>query len=56
VSFREAPWGRLYEVVVPVEGLNGRTRRVITVWLVASAGDPPRYVTGYAVEPPPDAL
>jgi hypothetical protein len=49
---RDTPWGRLYEVVVPIEGLNGRTRRVMTVWLVASAGDAPRFVTGYVVEPP----
>jgi hypothetical protein len=33
------PWGSTYEVVVPIEGLNGQTRRVMTVWLVASPGD-----------------
>jgi hypothetical protein len=50
-AVREAPWGRLYEVVVPIEGLNDRTRRVMTVWLVES-DDPLRFVTGYVVEPP----
>jgi hypothetical protein len=54
-TVRETPWGRLYEVVVSIEGLNDQTRRVMTVWLVASVGDPPRFVTGYVVEPPPNA-
>ena len=52
---RETPWGRLYEAVIPVEGLNGETRRVMTVWLVASTGEPPRFVTGYVVELPAGA-
>jgi hypothetical protein len=43
---------RVGSVTVPIEGLNGRTRRVMTVWLVASAGDPSRFVTGYVVGPP----
>ena len=51
-AVRDTPWGRLYEVAAPVQGLNGRTRRVMTVWLVARAGEPPRFVTGYVVEPP----
>lgn len=54
-AVRDTPWGRLYEAAVPVEGLNGQTRRVMTVWLVASAGDSPRFVTGYVLDPPLDA-
>jgi filamentous hemagglutinin len=54
-SIRETPWGRLYEVVVPIEGLNGQTRRVMTVWLVPPAHEPPRFVTGYVVDPARDA-
>ena len=50
-SVRETAWGRLYEAVVPVEGLNGETGRVMTVWLVESEGEPPRFVTGYVAEP-----
>lgn len=55
VSVRETPWGRLYEAIIPVEGLNGQTRRVMTVWLVASGGEAPRFVTGYVVDSPRDA-
>jgi hypothetical protein len=51
-AVNETLWGRLYEIVVSIEGLNGQTRRVMTVWLIASAGEPPRFVTGYVVEPP----
>jgi hypothetical protein len=54
-AVRETPWGRLYEAVIPVEGLNGQTRRVMTVWLLASPDERPRFVTGYVVDPTPDA-
>lgn len=41
---RVTPFGRLYEVVVLVDGLNGATSPVATVWLVD--GDlPPRLVS-----------
>ncbi len=50
-STRETPYGRLYEVVLPIEGPNGQTRRIMTVWLVRGADEPPRLVTGYVVEP-----
>jgi filamentous hemagglutinin len=53
-SVRETQLGRLYEALVPVEGLNGQTRRVMTVWLVAP-GEPPRFVTGYVADWPRDA-
>ena len=54
-SVRDTPWGRLYEAVVRVVGLNGQTRRVMTVWLVPPAEEPPRFVTGYVVDPGGDA-
>lgn len=50
-SVRTTPWGGLYEVVVAVDGLNGETRRVMTVWLVAGE-EPPRLVTGYVADEP----
>ena len=41
---RITPHGVLYDVVVLIDGLNGATQRVATIWLVA--GDrPPRLVT-----------
>lgn len=41
---RISPHGVLYDVVVLVDGLNGATQRVATIWLVA--GDrPPRLVS-----------
>ena len=51
---RETPWGSLYEVVVAVDGLNGQTRQVMTVLLVAG-DDPPRLVTAYVAEEPASA-
>ena len=53
-TVRETPWGRLSEVVLPVEGLNGQTRRVVTVWLVAD-DQPPRLVTAYVGDEPAGA-
>jgi len=44
-SVRQTSWGRLYEVIVPVVGRNGRTCDVMTVWLVVAEGDSPRFVT-----------
>jgi hypothetical protein len=41
---RITPHGVLYDVLVLVDGLNGATQRVATMWLVA--GDwPPRLVS-----------
>ena len=53
-SVRETPWGRLYEVVVAVSGLNGERHRVMTVWLVAGE-EPPRLVTAYVADEPAGA-
>jgi filamentous hemagglutinin len=53
-STRETSWGSLYEVVVAVDGLNGQTRQVATVWLVAG-DEPPRLVTAYVADEPADA-
>ena len=46
-SVRQTRWGSRYEVAFAVEGLNGLTRQVLTVWLVES-DEPPRLVTGIA--------
>ncbi len=54
-SARDTPWGRVCEAIIPVEGLNGKTRRVMTVWLVPPLNEPPRFVTGYVVDPARDA-
>ena len=53
-SVRETPWGALYELVLPVDGRNDQTRRVVTVWLVAGA-EPPRLVTAYVADEPAGA-
>lgn len=54
-SVRETPWRDLYEMVLPVDGLNGQTRRVMTAWLVATDDDPPRLVTAYVLDVPAGA-
>lgn len=51
---RETPWGGLYEVVLAFEGLNGQTRRVVTIWLVAG-DEAPRLVTAYVADEPTGA-
>ena len=43
---RITPFGVLYELVVLVDGLNGSTHPVATVWLVAD-GRAPRLVTSW---------
>jgi hypothetical protein len=53
-SVRETPWGGLCELVLSVDGLNGQTRRVMTVWL-AVGGEPPRLVTAYVADEPAGA-
>jgi hypothetical protein len=52
VCGRETPWGDLYEAVVDVDGLNGETHPVMTVWLVEPGDDPPRLVTAYVADEP----
>lgn len=54
-TVHKTPWGDLYEVIVPVDGLNGQTRYVMTVWLVATDDGPPRLVTAYVVDEPAGA-
>jgi hypothetical protein len=53
-SLRGTPWGRLYEVVLAVDGLNDQTRRVMTAWFVAG-DEPPRLVTAYVADEPAGA-
>jgi uncharacterized protein DUF6883 len=54
-SVRETRWGALYEVTILVEGLNGQTRQVMTVWLVAADQTNPRLVTAYVAGAAPGA-
>lgn len=46
---RETAWGSLYEIVAAVDGLNGQTRRIMTVWLVTGE-EPPHLVTAYVAD------
>jgi hypothetical protein len=41
---RITPFGVLYEIVVLVDGLNGATSPVVTIWLV-KGGRPPQLVS-----------
>lgn len=49
-STRITPFGVAYEVVVPVDGLNGATQPVVTTWIVA--GDSPPRLTSTWVDIP----
>lgn len=53
-SVQETPWGRLYELVLTVDGRNGQTRRVVTIWLAAGE-ETPRLVTAYVADEPTGA-
>jgi hypothetical protein len=39
-STRITPFGTAYEVIVMIDGLNGRTLPVVTTWMVASTAAP----------------
>ena len=41
---RMTPFGVMYEIVIPVDGLNGATQPVVTIWIVEADG-PPRLVS-----------
>jgi uncharacterized protein len=43
---RVTAFGVLYEVLLPVDGLNGATHPVMTVWMVEDAA-PPRLVSAW---------
>lgn len=43
-GMRVTPFGVTYEVVVAVDGLNGATHPVVTIWTVET-DDPPRLVS-----------
>ncbi len=38
------PFGVVYDIVLSVDGLNGATRAVMTIWMV-EAGSSPRLVS-----------
>jgi hypothetical protein len=42
-----APYGERYEVVLPIAGLNGQTKEVLTAWIVETGSDFPKLVTTY---------
>jgi hypothetical protein len=44
-------YGVLYEVPIPVEGLNGASHEVITGWIVAGENPAPRLTTAYVNVP-----
>ena len=47
-AIRLEPWGRLYEVRMTIDGLNGESHRVLTAW--ALEGDkPPSLATLYVL-------
>jgi hypothetical protein len=49
-STRITPFGAAYEVVVPIDGLNGATLPVVTTWIVE--GDAPPRLTSTWVDIP----
>ena len=50
-TVRVISWGTLCEVPILVEGLNGETHEVTTVWIVERDDDPPKLVTTYVNVP-----
>jgi hypothetical protein len=49
-STRITPFGIAYDVVVPIDGLNGATHPVVTTWIVT--GDAPPRLTSTWVDIP----
>ena len=49
-AVRSGPFGLVYEIVVPVDGLNGVRASVTTAWEVRG-DEPPRLVTAYVDAP-----
>lgn len=47
----EGPWGWLYEVRMQIDGLNGQTHPVTTVWFSEAGTGPPRLTTAYVAVP-----
>jgi hypothetical protein len=39
-STRITPFGVAYEVIVMIDGLNGRTAPIVTTWMLAADGPP----------------
>ena len=44
---RGSLWGQKFSVEGPVEGPNGKTARVVTVWIILTGEHIPRLVTAY---------
>jgi hypothetical protein len=47
-AIRLEPWGRLYEVRMTIDGLNGESRRVLTAWALIG-NEPPSLATLYVL-------
>ena len=43
-------FGMKYVVEGPLLGVDGRSRRLRSVWIVETDGEPPRFVTAYPLE------
>jgi len=44
-------YGKKYEVAGVIAGPNGRSARIVTVWIVRRNEDFPRFITAYPGEP-----
>jgi hypothetical protein len=47
---KESPYGRKYEIRGTLDGPNGKSAAVLTVWIVRSGDDVPQFVTAFPGE------
>ena len=45
---RENPWGQLYEIQGVLEGPNGKSLHVCSIWMIESETDQVKFITLYA--------
>src|SRR5437868_6618239 len=41
----KTPYGERYQVILPIAGLNGKTKDVLTAWIVETGSDLPKLTT-----------
>lgn len=46
----ESPYGRKFSILAHIIEPNGRTGSVVTIWIVESRSDRPRFVTAFPTE------
>lgn len=46
----ESPYGRKFSIVARIVGPNGRTGSIVTIWIIESKSDWPRFVTAFPAE------